>query len=49
MEVQTVPRAEGLCMPWIAGCIWDAHFEALDDAIGELERQEKARGRRNGR
>jgi hypothetical protein len=34
-------------MEWIARYrqVWDARFEALDDVIDELKRQEKARGR----
>ena len=33
---------------WIANYrqMWDARFEALDDVIDELKRQEKARGRK---
>jgi DNA-binding transcriptional ArsR family regulator len=35
-------------MEWIARYrqLWDARFEALDDVIDELKRQEKARGRK---
>ena len=35
-------------MAWIARYrqVWDARFEALDDVIDELKRQEKARGRK---
>ena len=35
-------------MQWIARYrqVWDARFEALDDVIDELKRQEKARGRK---
>jgi DNA-binding transcriptional ArsR family regulator len=35
-------------MEWIARYrrVWDARFEALDDVIDELKRQEKARGRK---
>jgi len=35
-------------MAWIARYrqVWDARFDALDDVIDELKRQEKARGRR---
>jgi DNA-binding transcriptional ArsR family regulator len=35
-------------MKWIARYrqVWDARFEALDDVIDELKRQEKARGRK---
>ncbi|MEH6417635.1 ArsR/SmtB family transcription factor [Pseudomonas sp. CGJS7] len=38
-------------MAWIAGYrqLWDARFQALDDVIGELKRQEKARGRKQGK
>jgi DNA-binding transcriptional ArsR family regulator len=35
-------------MEWIARYrqVWDARFEALDDVIDELKRQEKTRGRK---
>lgn len=35
-------------MAWIARYrqVWDARFDALDDVIDELKRQEKARGRK---
>jgi DNA-binding transcriptional ArsR family regulator len=35
-------------MEWIARYrqLWDASFEAIDDVIDELKRQEKARGRK---
>jgi DNA-binding transcriptional ArsR family regulator len=35
-------------MEWIVRYrqVWDARFEALDDVIDELKRQEKARGRK---
>src|SRR3982750_2734470 len=38
-------------LAWIARYrqVWDARFEALDDVIDELKRQEKARGRRKGK
>jgi DNA-binding transcriptional ArsR family regulator len=38
-------------MAWIARYrrVWDARFEALDDVIDELKRQEKARGRKKGK
>lgn len=38
-------------MAWIARYrqVWDARFEALDDVIDELKRQEKTRGRKKRR
>ena len=38
-------------MAWIAGYrqLWDARFEALDDVINELKREETARGRKNSK
>lgn len=38
-------------MEWIARYrqVWDARFDALDDVISELKRQEKARGRKRRR
>ncbi|MEO8673057.1 MAG: metalloregulator ArsR/SmtB family transcription factor [Tahibacter sp.] len=38
-------------MEWIARYrhTWDARFEALDDVIDELKRQEKARGRKKSK
>jgi len=42
------PRRLDEEMEWIARYrrVWDARFEALDDVIDELKRQEKARGRK---
>ncbi|HST44707.1 MAG TPA: metalloregulator ArsR/SmtB family transcription factor [Luteimonas sp.] len=38
-------------LAWIARYrrVWDARFDALDDVIDELKREEKARGRRKRR
>lgn len=38
-------------MAWIARYrqVWDARFDALDDVIDELKRQEKARDRKKGK
>ena len=38
-------------MAWIARYrrVWDARFEALDEVIAELKRQEQARGRKKRR
>ena len=37
-------------MAWIAryGLVWDARFNALDDVLDELKRQEKAGARKQG-
>jgi DNA-binding transcriptional ArsR family regulator len=38
-------------MQWIARYrkVWDARFEALDEVIDEIKRQEKTRGRKKGK